>query len=598
MRRAPIIALTAVLLLLTLAASGVWTWALILSALLLSVACAAVLAHTRATTPGLSRRPTAIETAYLVLLLFLLLSVIPLPHSRWRLTGARRHAQDEQVVLALQQAPTVGVSVPTVLQADSGTRPPSFSLSRNRAGSWRAVILAIALFPAAILASFFSAPHRRGFLRLLVFLGGCLAAAGIVSFAFYPQGSTLWWIFPLPPALPGPVAGFVNPNHFAGFLAILIPAALWIGTDDLLSQRWTRATLASLCLLLMIGAVFLSHSLGAALAAAAGLLACLVPPTLRHRRTIPAAILLLLSAVLLTLVAAQHPAVRERLRRAQRHNDRESLIARAQAWRSAWAAWQAYPVLGVGPNAFRMVHPQHRVTSESAHMTHPENEYLQVLAETGVAGVTLVAALGLALVIQIRRSGCSAPVDSVLRAACVGALAAAAIHAASDFALHVPLYAVTLAAMLGILLAPTSAGPPPPRYLPARTPWAPLAGLAVLATISVAAAPIEQRDSPAHILRANDAELARALLWAPTSWHAWYYLGRRACLVNTSESCAFGERCLSRAAAYDPNNYRLWRELGMLRMKLGNMEGARAAFDRVRALRDWVKLPSLPETGP
>ncbi|MDI6774232.1 MAG: O-antigen ligase family protein [Verrucomicrobiota bacterium] len=623
MNRIPLIALLAALLLLTVAAAGMWTWALILAGVLLSVACAAALRQRAAGWRRLVRRPTVVEAGYLAVLLFLLVSAIPLPRGCMAFAGRLRREQNERVALALERAPTFGLALPAGRQVSPADRRPLFALARNRAGSWRAVALAIAVFSAAALSSLLNGLRRRVFLRLLMLLGGCVAAAGIVSVTCCPQGAMLWWLFPIPPTLPGSLACFVNPNHFAGFLAILMPAALLLGANDFTEQRWTRGALSIICLVLMLAGVLLSLSLGAALAGGIGLLAALaslarifhmpsrareisVLGPRRHSsagtragwRMILVTLLLLLFGLLVALLAAQHPSIHARLRRLPRHDDRESLAVRSSAWQSALAAWRSYPLLGAGPDAFRMAHPQCRATSESGHMTHAENEYLQVLAETGAVGVALLAVLAVALARQARRALRAESRDSVVLGACAGALVAAAAHAGGDFALHVPLYAVVLAALGGLLLAPGSAEVQAPETLPARSAWAPIVGLAILAALGFAARPIRQRDSPAHLMSADSREAARALVWAPTSWHAWYCLGRHACLRNMPGSNAFGERCISQAAAYDPNNYRLWKELGMLRMRLGDLDGARIAFDRVRSLRDWVKLPALPETAP
>ena len=63
---------------------------------------------------------------------------------------------------------------------------------------------------------------------------------------------------------------------------------------------------------------------------------------------------------------------------------------------------------------------------------------------------------------------------------------------------------------------------------------------------------------------------------------------------ETLDGYRLGESCFSQAAAYDPNNYRLWREVGLLRLRLDDRAGARAAFQRVHELRTWVDFPAVP----
>jgi hypothetical protein len=64
---------------------------------------------------------------------------------------------------------------------------------------------------------------------------------------------------------------------------------------------------------------------------------------------------------------------------------------------------------------------------------------------------------------------------------------------------------------------------------------------------------------------------------------------------GTASGYRMGERWISQAAAYDPKNYRLWKELGDLRLYLGDRAGARQAYDRVKALRPWVQVPELED---
>ncbi len=601
MHLVPVITLIAALLFLAGAGAGIWVRPLLFTGIVLAgIATAATGVSRKMWSPRLRFRP--LERAYAALLAFVLLVIIPWPLA-WGLPGfAQRHEQNERVVQALQTAASLGIPVRAVSFGPNGPAS-AFSLTRNRAGSCRAVILVVAAWSAAMLASCIPASRHVILLRFFSLLGAGMAAAGIVSILWVSQGATLWWVFPVPPVLPGPCAGFINPNHFAGYLALLAPGTLGLLLDDLAGHRRLAALLSLLSLVLMLSGVALTASLGAGIAAVAGLLATLAtvglcgrPGGLRHAA---AGTLTLLGSVLSVLLLLHTPLARERLVHHRRtHRDTESLRARALTRQSAWAIWRTYPWIGAGPEAFRTTHPQHRLSSESAHMTHAENEYLQLLAETGLIGVALTIWLVTAWGWELRRRCRTERLGGAFLSPAVGTLTVAAVHAAGDFALHIPLYALTVAIWLGLLLTEPSdatAGHPT-RTL--RSPMLHVAGLTVLAALAPAATSLQQRDSPDHLMRADAEEVSFALVWAPTSWHAWYYLGRHACLLNTRPACEFGERCLTVAAACDPHNYRLWKELGMLRLKLGDRESARQAFERVRALRDWVKLPSLPESAP
>ncbi len=521
-----------------------------------------------------------VERAFLALLLFLLMTACPLPLSALRLHGAERAAQDRSAATALGTAHTLGIA-PRVSRA--------YALTRNRAGTLRIALLAVAAFCAGSLTAGLGRRQRVALLGLLVAGGAVAAVLGYIGQWVRPQGYTLWWRYPVPPCLPGPVAGFVNRNHFAGFLAVLAAVALGLTFYAVARRRWLAAPLAMAACGVMTAVVFFSLSRGAMLACVAGLVVVLAG-ALRGVARAPA----VGSACLALLMVGWLPAdrtqqVRERLDTLREPLATESAHVRLSAWRDSLAIWRHYPVVGAGANAFRTVFPQFRRTSYNDFMTHPENEYVQVAAETGVVGVALALWLALALWRQRDRR----EETRWLRLGVGGALAAAAVHACFDFAPHVPLYTVTLAMLVGAV-QPAWRGAPegtPTQSLPASAWLAPLVAL-LLAPDSRA---LERLDQRTALMSLPVRDVAQALNWAPTSWHAWYYLGRHACLAGTPEGFALGEHCLAQAARYDPNNYPLWLELGKLRLHLGQYDGARTAFARVRALRTWVPLPKVPE---
>jgi hypothetical protein len=90
-------------------------------------------------------------------------------------------------------------------------------------------------------------------------------------------------------------------------------------------------------------------------------------------------------------------------------------------------------------------------------------------------------------------------------------------------------------------------------------------------------------------------ELRQAIVWAPTSWHAWYMSGRAACdqgiHSNRLDLCVFGEILMTRAGQCDPNNYRLWYDIGQTRLALKQYDAADDAFARAQSLRSWLTPP-------
>ncbi len=534
----------------------------------------------------LTRSTQSVPLAFALLLLFILLSALPVPLTLSKLAGPPRAAQNEAVAVALRQARELGLDAP------GGTY---FSLTRNRAGTLRLALMAIAVFSSASLAAGLEERDRARCRAALVILGAAMAVAGLVSLYIKPQGNTLWWLFRTRDYLPGPLGGFRNRNHFAGLLALLVPPAMATSAAALSSRRVAKGALAAMAATVMALTVLLSLSRGATLACAAGILTTAVL-LLRHRKT-PAFLTLIAIAALAAAALRYLPtdAVRSRLRTLEDPVHTQSGQTRLSAWRDSAFIWKTYPVLGAGPDAFRFVYPQHRRTSAREFMTHPENEYVQLVTDTGLAGLTLSVLLLVAVVRLIRANRTP---RTALAPGTAGAAAAVAVHAVFDFALHIPLYAVVAGVLVGLAA---------PRAMHTRhTPRVLLPVLAAALPVVTAfllvldlCIGLHVVDSRTRMERGTPRQLGRMLTWSPTAWQAWYHFGRQACLAGKPETARFGESCITRAAACDPNNYLVWLELGKLRLRLGDPAGARAAFARVRELRDWVKVPDVkdPDAG-
>lgn len=580
--------LGAVLLLLALP-TGRFVWNILLVALLLAATAAGLCARLAQSTERHTQvdgGATPLIVTYALLLAFFVLSLLPLPLPLSRLSGGARAEHNRRAGRALVEARDAGVVSRVPL--------PLYASTRNRAGSVRFVMLVIASFSALILASLLAPPQRRTLLRCLAGAGALVGVAGYVSSYWNPQGDTLWWVYSVPHALPGPVACFRNRNHYAGFLAILAPPALALLMEDLRQRRFALVILSLLsCTALSLGVV-LSLSRGGLLSLIGGLFAAAFLMMLRKRIAQGVAMLLLGALVVTCILSLPSEALRQRWESLEERQNEDSYVTRVHAWADSLRIWRHYPVLGAGPNAFRAVYPQHRTTSRSFFLTHAENEYVQLLADGGLVGAALFVALLASLAVALLEpTSPSHEVDALLPAA-GGALGAAMVAAFVDFPQHIPLYAVCLAAVVGCAV-------PPPSF---PRPWdrwgtASVCAAAVLVLLFLCAPDVRRlrQDDPVWMSDASADSLALALRAAPTSSYAWYYLGRKGWTPGNPRAMAFAETCMDSAVHYDPQNYKLWKELGLLRLNRGDRDGARLAFRRVKELRSWVAVPTVPR-GP
>ncbi|MCX6578541.1 MAG: O-antigen ligase family protein [Candidatus Aminicenantes bacterium] len=112
----------------------------------------------------------------------------------------------------------------------------------------------------------------------------------------------------------------------------------------------------------------------------------------------------------------------------------------------------AYPLAGVGLGAYMYVYPMFEKASDPGLLSHAHNDYLEVLAESGVVGGAALIAGAIATLMLIG-AGWAKRHDPLLRGiglGCLVGIAAILIHSFGDFSLRIPAnatYLVTLYAL-------------------------------------------------------------------------------------------------------------------------------------------------------
>lgn len=561
---------------------GLFVWAVCLVGITAAAGWALIPAGVNALQ---TRAHVAAALAVAGLIALAALSLLPLPDSFTGLSGEPRATQHLRVAAALKTAAQIGLP-----KVDA----PDFAMTRNMAGTGRILALMLAAVCMAFLASRLDERGRRGLLAFLSLSGTIIAILGYFAQNLTPQGDTLWWWIPVQHALPGPVACFGNRNHFAGFLAVLSVVSLAACLYGVRARKIEAIVVHGVAFSVMAVELVLTMSRGALLAWTAGMAVVIVLGLARRAWAV------ILMALLVAGVLAGAAAALPRLPLPPRYKtlvkpfETSSALTRLHAWRDSLRIWVSYPVTGAGANGYRTVFPQHRRTTEGAFATYPENLYVQILAETGAIGALLVLVF---LCAGARISLCrwrSNDSDRTSVIAGLGAGTVALTHGMVDVPLQVPLYAVTAATLAGILLFPAPRAESPASFPRFRLLFA-LPPVLVAGFLGFMSSRLRTMDAPTYLEYAGARDVQTALVWAPSSWHAWYYLGRHAFMLHTPEATRFGAQCMMRAGECDPNNYRLWLEIGKAHQGIGDIEGARAAFKRVRELRDWVPIPALPE---
>ena len=247
--------------------------------------------------------------------------------------------------------------------------------------------------------------------------------------------------------------------------------------------------------------------------------------------------------------------------------DRLASLAQGDAYRERWqlaketaSAWATFPLLGSGLGTYEFVHPMFDGSDNVALALHAENEYVQILAETGLLGTVMVAAFLAGVVWACLR--CLRRRMPEVRWAAVGlttGLVAVAIHSFTDFGQRLPANACLTAAMCGLLVS--MARKDWPKMVPRREPGrqaVPIrigAGLCLVVVIGLAT------------WAAMGSDASRR---AEIHWHAAQRIDRQICAQNgpvsdADHGAAIAE--MQRASQIEPANVLYRYQLGLYRWR-------------------------------
>jgi O-antigen ligase len=267
---------------------------------------------------------------------------------------------------------------------------------------------------------------------------------------------------------------FVNPNHFAHYLAIILPLALFLlalawhvaGPPDLpyarrlmivLEHHLPLVAFALLSAGCAAVAILLAQSRGALLSLAGGLLA--VAAFLPGRR-VPRVILSAGAGVVI-LVALVLFLGRERTvgRFIPNEFERQTLVGRRIGIDAALALWGRFSLFGTGLGTFERVVSMEQTQDLGKIYHHAHNDYAEIAATSGTLGFTImfVALLGGYVALVRMTFGRAAEELSwrrrAFQTAVLASLTIAMVHALFDFNFFIPSNPATLVAMCGAAVA-------------------------------------------------------------------------------------------------------------------------------------------------
>lgn len=390
--------------------------------------------------------------AYGLLSLGAVLTIILWSLDGWKARGLRYRASWLQLPLValtmlglVQLLPLRRVALP----GSTATFAAAISFDPYSTRMVIVLLVCLSVFFAAALAFIDSRRRLRSIVTVLVLLGAAIAVLGLIQHFVSPL--KIYGVREPYQALPfGP---FINRNHFAAFLVMIVPLPGALMLERAVGRdRWP---LYGFAVVLMVVATLMTGSRGGmlTLVLVAGFLLAVRFATRSSSRELAedeparrgsriAKFALAAGGAALVIVLLLILGGGGSLRRILGQAPTEDVASggRTHYWKATARMFWDHPIVGVGLEGFGMAFPRYDSLNGTYRVERAHNDYLQTLAETGLIGSLCAVAFLLILFRQgwtlLRRTH-----DPGRRAVVLGALAGCfgvLIHSFFEFPLRTP----------------------------------------------------------------------------------------------------------------------------------------------------------------
>ncbi len=300
----------------------------------------------------------------------------------------------------------------------------------------------------------------RGFVWFGMFFGFLISIFGILQHLTF-NGKLYWFREMHYGGIPfGP---YVNRNHFAGFVELILPLALVpLVLGRVRRERWP---VVGLFAVVPIGALFLSASRGGIVSF--GVELAVLALVMILRRTAGKQLFAGAAVLLLALLMVSWLGVGQLLQRFSSFQSLEATAGkRASMRRDTWQIFLHHPVAGTGLGTLQIVYPPYESLYDGKIVNHTHNDYLEALAETGfLGGLCCAWFLGVLFGESLKRfrqpnNSFAGTLQLSGLVACSGFL----VHSLVDFNLHIPSNALLFFLMAHLATSEIqTVAPPSPR---------------------------------------------------------------------------------------------------------------------------------------
>jgi len=291
-------------------------------------------------------------------------------------------------------------------------------------------------------------------LTLIFALYGFTVAALALLQGIAPNGKLIWV---REPRLGGWIYGsYVNHNHYAGLMEMLVPVPLVISLTRMAHSKERIA--AGIAAAVMTGTVFLSGSRGGMLAilvefAVLGVVLARQKKGVRTALGVGAFALVLVG--MLTWLGGQQLTERVSTISTEARTEISGGM-RLSIDRDTLRMFRKRPVMGWGLRTFPIVYPEFRSFYTNFFVNEAHNDYLQLLAEMGLLGFgVMVWFLVVLFRSAFRKIGnWTSDVTGAVTLACLLGLTGILVHSFFDFNLQIPANAALFYVLCTIAAAP------------------------------------------------------------------------------------------------------------------------------------------------
>ena len=262
---------------------------------------------------------------------------------------------------------------------------------------------------------------------------------------------------------------YVNRNHFAGFLEMVIPfgVALVLYENAKLprkvvpgrnarikrvlgARKLSRIGLWLLAAMVMVAGLFFSFSRMGIISAVASLAVMAAFSGFQRKAGLWVAAGIMACGIILVLWMGAGPAL-----------GRFGTISEeyASADESRWSLWKdtarligGHPLLGSGLGTFPVAFTRVQTTFLGRFVNHAHNDYLEMASDLGIPAAALFFWSTGALLVRAARKAASSEMsfERAMALGCLGSIAAILLHSLTDFNLYIPANALVFSLILGL----------------------------------------------------------------------------------------------------------------------------------------------------